>query len=122
MGAPVVHFEISTGGDGAALHAFYRDLFDWEVDASNPMGYGLVRTNAGEGIDGGIGGTAEGEAPSTRFYVQVDDIDATLAAVEAAGGTVLMPREVLPGMVTLAMFADPQGNVVGLVEPGTPPA
>jgi predicted enzyme related to lactoylglutathione lyase len=121
MGAPVVHFEISTGGDAAALFQFYRDLFDWEINGDNPMGYGLVDTKSG-GIGGGIGGTPEGGQPSTRFYVQVDDINATLAAAEAAGGRVLMPREVLPGMVTLAMFADPQGNTIGLIETEVPPA
>jgi predicted enzyme related to lactoylglutathione lyase len=121
MGAPVVHFEINTAGDAAALHQFYRDLFDWHIQADNPMNYGLVDTHA-DGIGGGIGGVEEGGTPATRFYVQVPDINATLAAVEAAGGKVVMPREVLPGMVTLAMFADPQGNVVGLVEPEPPPA
>ena len=121
MGAPVVHFEIATAGDAAELHGFYRDLFQWEIKADNPMNYGLVDTGPDQ-IGGGIGGTEEGGTPGTRFYVQVPDINATLAAVEAAGGKVIMPREVLPGMVTLAMFADPQGNVVGLVEPDPPPA
>ena len=120
MGAPVVHFEISTGGDPGELHQFYREQFDWEIDANNPMNYGLVRTNAGAGIDGGIGAPEPGGSPSILFYVQVDDIAATLSSIEAAGGKTLMPRTVLPGMVTLATFADPQGNVVGLVEPGAP--
>jgi predicted enzyme related to lactoylglutathione lyase len=121
MGAPVVHFEIEGGGDPAALRQFYAALFDWQIDVHPPMEYGLVHTNAGEGIDGGIGPSQDGSS-ATRFYVQVPDINATLAAVEAAGGKTVMPREVMPGMVTLAMFADPQGNVVGLVEPGTPEA
>jgi hypothetical protein len=56
------------------------------------------------------------------FYVEVPDIKASLATIEAAGGKTIMPREVLPGMITLAIFTDPHGNVIGLVEPGIPPA
>lgn len=123
MGAPVVHFEIETAGDATALHQFYAQTFDWQIDADNPMKYGLVRTSPdqSEGIGGGIGPSQDGSS-AIRFYIQVDDINATLATIEKAGGKTVMPREVLPGMVTLAMFADPEGNIVGLVEPGTPPA
>jgi predicted enzyme related to lactoylglutathione lyase len=122
MGAPVVHFEITTGGDLAECQQFYRDLFDWEIDASNPMQYGVVRTNAGKGIDGGISAPEPGASAAITFYVEVPEIDATLAEVESKGGKVLMPRTVLPGMVTLGIFSDPQGNVVGLVEPDIVPA
>ena len=46
MGNPVVHFEVA-GKDGPALQKFYGDLFDWKIDNSNPMGYGLVDTDSG---------------------------------------------------------------------------
>jgi predicted enzyme related to lactoylglutathione lyase len=122
MGAPVVRFEVTTSGDAAALQRFYADTFDWDVNADNPMGYGVVVTGPeGKGINGGISGGPDGHNQVT-FYVEVPDIDATLATIEAAGGKTIMPREVLPGMITLAIFADPHGNVIGLVEPGVPPA
>jgi hypothetical protein len=122
MGAPVVHFEVTTGGDGAELQKFYADTFGWDVNADNPMGYGVVTTNTeGHGINGGISRSADG-ANHVTFYVEVPDIVASLATIEAAGGKTIMPREVLPGMITLAIFADPHGNVIGLVEPGVPPA
>ena len=41
MAQPVVHFEV-IGKDGKKLQEFYGKLFDWNVDASNPMSYGLV--------------------------------------------------------------------------------
>ena len=31
-----------------------------------------------------------------------------------------MERQVIPGMVTFGQFADPDGNVIGLVETETP--
>ena len=61
MGQPVVHFEI-VGKDGAKLHDYYSQLFGWEINADNPMGYGLVAREGNVNADGiGIGGgIAEG--------------------------------------------------------------
>ncbi len=114
MPNPVVHFEI-LGTDGKALQQFYADLFGWKVNADNPMEYGLVDTGAGEHAAGG-GICASESGPQTLFYVQVDDPQAYLDKVVAAGGKVVHPVEEIPNMVTFAQFADPQGNVVGLVK------
>ena len=113
MPNPVVHFEI-LGRDGEALKAFYQTAFGWNVNSDNPMNYGLVE-NEGEGIGGGIGGRESDDQPGAMFYIQVPDLQAALDAVEAAGGkTVREPMEI-PDMVSLATFADPDGNVIGLV-------
>jgi predicted enzyme related to lactoylglutathione lyase len=64
-------------------------------------------------IPGGIG-AAEGPNQVT-FYIEVDDPQAYLDRVEEAGGKTLVPVTELP-MVTFARFADPQGNVVGLMK------
>jgi hypothetical protein len=112
MGRPVVHFEV-VGKDAGKLQRFYGDLFDWKIDADNPMNYGIV-PKEGEGIGGGIGGSPDGQGHVT-FYVHVDDINAALEKAESMGGKTVMPREEME-MVTLALFADPEGNVVGLVE------
>ena len=42
MGQPVVHFEV-IGRDGEKLQSYYSDLFGWDIDANNPMGYGIVQ-------------------------------------------------------------------------------
>jgi uncharacterized protein len=116
MGNPVVHFEV-VGRDGAALQKFYGELFDWKIDANNDMNYGIV-DNGGDGINGGVGPTPPQGNPHVTWYVSVPDINATLAKVEEMGGKTVMGREQLP-MVTLALFTDPEGNVIGLVEDGT---
>ena len=56
MPNPVVHFEIASSGT-EKLQKYYADLFEWHIDASNPMGYGLVDTKTETGISGGITGT-----------------------------------------------------------------
>jgi uncharacterized protein len=112
MANPVVHFEV-VGNDGAKLQDFYGKLFDWKINADNEMNYGIV-DNGGEGINGGVGQTPDGSGHVT-FYVQVPDINAQLEKAEGMGGKTVMPRTEMD-MVTMALFADPEGNVVGLVE------
>lgn len=113
MGRPVVHFEI-LGRDGEALQSFYRELFAWQIDANNPMSYGIVDTGVEGGIGGGVGVGPGG--PAVNIYVAVDDPQAYLDRVEQMGGKTVMPVTEIPDMVTFAQFADPQGNIIGLVK------
>jgi uncharacterized protein len=78
---------------GEKLRSFYADLFDWTIDADNPLGYGIVQreTNFEDvGIGGGIGGIPEGMSGHVTFYVEVPDIEAALAQVEKLGGIGLL--------------------------------
>ena len=119
MGRPVVHFEI-IGRDGEATQAYYAELFGWEIDADNPMKYGIVaresaQTDDGLGIGGGVAGGPEGYGGHVSFYVQVDDVEEALAKAESLGGTRLFgPDEVMPGLI-LGQFTDPEGRMIGLV-------
>ncbi len=105
-GAPVVFFSIF-GPEGENLQQFYSGLFDWKI-APN----GDVMTAVSSPLPANIG---KGEA-ETLVYVGVDDINATLAKVKERGGTIRYPRFEVPGRVILAVFKDPTGNSVGLVE------
>lgn len=118
MANPVVHFEV-TGKDGAALASFYEQLFGWKSRSIEGMGYHLVEKEEG-GIGGGIGSTPDGSDGIATFYVQVDDPQATLDKAEALGGKTVVPVMSIPNMVTLALFADPEGHVVGVVASETP--
>ena len=113
MPNPVVHFEICSK-DGKKLQDFYSRAFGWHVDTNNPMNYGMVDTHAG-GINGGV--TADPEGPAVRVYIEVDDPQAYLDKVTALGGRVVMPVTDL-GMVVMCQFADPEGNIVGIVKAG----
>lgn len=119
MGLPVVHFEV-IGKDAQKLQSFYGDLFDWKIDASNPMNYGIVQREEnlspdGVGIGGGIGTGPDGYDGHVTFYVGVPDVEAALAKAESLGGTRTMgPDEVMEGTV-IGMFKDPEGNTVGVV-------
>jgi uncharacterized protein len=119
MGQPVVHFEI-LGQDGEKLGSFYSDLFGWEIDANNPMNYGMVSrdgntTEGGIGIGGGVGAAPEGPGHVT-IYVAVDDVEAGLAKAESLGGTRLMGPMDVPEGPTVGLFNDPEGHTVGVVK------
>ena len=109
----VVHFEI-TGQDSAALQRFYAGLFGWEMQETPMPGYRIVAAN-GDGIAGGIGPSRDGQPGRVTFYVEVPDVREALSDVEDVGGTiVLRPQEIPELGVTFALFADPEGHVVGL--------
>jgi predicted enzyme related to lactoylglutathione lyase len=117
MPTKVVHFEI-IGKDGKKLQDFYSKLFDWKVDASNPMNYGLVSADQA-GVGGGI---SAGMDPNQRYitvYAEVDDLAATLMKAESLGGKTIMEPMEVPGGPQIAMFSDPEGNVFGLSKAGT---
>jgi len=115
MSQPVVWFEVN-GKDGAKLQSFYGKLFGWKIDASNPTKYGLVEATNGRGIPGGVGYFDERVHARVTFYVSTANIPDSLAHAEKLGGKTLMPRTKLPGGTVLGMFADPEGNAIGLVE------
>ena len=112
MSHPVIHFEIGCD-DKAATSAFYRDAFGWTID-DGPMG--AIQTGSDNGIQGHIAALGHEPHQFTHFYVQTDDVQASLAKVEQLGGKTIVPPVAIPSG-TFAWFADPEGNVAGLWKP-----
>jgi predicted enzyme related to lactoylglutathione lyase len=109
------------GADGAALSSFYAGLFDWSPQAIEGVdGYSLVDAEQ-TGVGGAVGQGSEQMPNYVTIYVEVESIDDHLERVATAGGATVVPRTVLPGLVTFALFSDPAGNIVGLVESVVPP-
>ena len=113
MANRIAHFEI-TGRDGKALQQFYGELFDWKIDADNPMGYGLIDPSQ-TGVGGGIATGPAGYAGHVTVYVEVPDVEAALAKAESLGATRMMgPEDVMPGL-RIGLFTDPEGHVFGVL-------
>ncbi len=109
--------------DPEAAAAFYRGLFGWELEDTMPPGsdgkYYMARLHGG--AVAAIGSQPEGAqtAPAWSTYVCVENADETAAKVRAAGGKVLAePFDVLDAGRT-ATFADPEGAVVSVWQPGS---
>jgi predicted enzyme related to lactoylglutathione lyase len=113
MANSVVHFEV-TGQDLEKLEGFYRDLFDWKVQDVPEMNYAMVEKE-GDGIAGGIGRSPDGGPGHVTFYVGVDELQPVLDRAEQLGGKTVMPPMDLP-QVSIALFADPEGHVIGLAK------
>lgn len=117
----IVHWELM-GPDAEALTGFYTEIFDWKVEAVPGFdGYNLVQAEQA-GIGGAVGKGNENMPAYQAIYVEVPDVEAHLEKIEAAGGKTVVPKTVIPGMVTFALFNDPAGNLVGIVDEATPPA
>jgi hypothetical protein len=111
--------------DLAASKAFYTQLFGWECEESpmpgdHPGVYALFKL---DGVD--IGGTYqmagemfEGVPPNWAAYVGVDDVDASMAAAEAAGGKTLWPAMDIPGVGRMGGFMDPTGATLAVLRMG----
>lgn len=124
MPQPVVHFEV-TGNDPALLRTFFADLFGWEYDTTPPVAdevsdegqygfVGLMQTEDGTGIRGGVGG-GPGRTGHAIFYVGVDDVEEALRSAERHGGTRVMgPAQSKHGGVVVGHFRDPEGHLVGV--------
>jgi uncharacterized protein len=121
MGQPVVHFEV-VGKDGEKLQRYYSELFGWNVNADNPMNYGMVArednvsADGSLGIGGGVGQGPPGYEGHVTFYVAVPDVEAALQKAESLGGTRVMGPEKIMDMVELGQFTDPEGHVIGVVK------
>jgi uncharacterized protein len=114
MGNPVVRFEVGAAEHGPLVE-FYGELFGWGMETIAES-YTLVDTRGGHGLIGGVGRSNTGD-PWATFYVEVDDLQATLERAEALGGRTVVPVIELPGMA-FAMFDDPDGLLVGLMRAG----
>src|SRR5215207_10333344 len=102
----IIHVEL-TAADLRRAAAFYTDAFGWQPEPSPFIeGYLVAETGEGAGIDGAIM-SREYQQQSTIAWIQVDDLDATLEAVEKAGGIRAGDVQELLGVGRLAYVRDP---------------
>lgn len=108
--------------DVAAAKAYYSDTCGWTFDTM-PMPDGEYHiAKKGERMVAGIMDMTglpgmDGVPPHWNSYFAVDDIDATCAATEAAGGKVVQPAWDMPGTGRIAMLQDPTGAIMGMMTP-----
>jgi len=109
---PVVHWEI-VARDPERQAAFYRALFGWDIGPGPimqiPPGLGGPEPGPGGHIRGG-------DRPGVVLYVQVRDLNASLARAVDLGGTLITEPFDVPGGPTLAAVDDPEGNPLVLVQ------
>lgn len=118
----VVHFEMPFD-DAERANKFYAAVFGWQSSKwEGPEEYYLQQTGA-DAEPYGIGGALIARAAAlngggTLVVIGVDDLDAYVAKVAAAGCEIVTPRTSIPGVGWFANFRDTEGNVVGMFQDG----
>jgi hypothetical protein len=107
--------------DVAAATTFYAKLFGWDAQVSvepEAGGYTLFRKDGKQVA--GVGPLQSEEQPTVwTTYVATADVDASAAAVESAGGVVLMPPMDVLHYGRMGIFADPAGAAFGVWQAGS---
>jgi predicted enzyme related to lactoylglutathione lyase len=112
MGVPaIVHIEFKSS-DFARTSAFYAELFEWQTQQNASASY--MKADSADGPSGGWVRADLVQSPGPIAYLTVDDLAAKLDAVEKAGGRVLVRSMPFAGGGEVGLFADPDGNVLGL--------
>jgi predicted enzyme related to lactoylglutathione lyase len=113
MNPAVVRWQIVTPQPEQSA-GFYKQLFGWKVDQSNGFGYRELVSSSDRGINGGVW-PAPAEAPSfVQLFVEVPDVDASIAAAQKLGAAIIVPKAVLPDGDEMAVLRDPTGITFGL--------
>jgi uncharacterized protein len=115
MANPVIHFEV-LGKDAEALQRFYGGAFGWQMQDVMGGAYYMVNPGVEGAINGGVGAAPDGGEGHVTFYVEVDDPAAALEKISQLGGRTIQEPMDVPDGPTIALFADPEGHVVGLVK------
>lgn len=117
MDCPVVHFEIA-GRDVSKLIDFYTTVFEWKIFPLNEELY-IADPESDHGIEGHLFEITDEMNFNNLviIYVMVDDIQDCLKKAEELGGTTLIQPQEIPGNAShYALFRDPSGNSIGLLQ------
>ena len=113
-----IHFEILANEPGK-LASFYESIFGWEIArwGGDDQTYFLATTGAEgtPGINGAVMGRHFEQAVINT--VETESLESMTAAIEAAGGRVVHGPNEVEGVGTHAYFADPEGNLFGVMQP-----
>ena len=117
------HIEFVTT-DKPASAKFYSDLFDWPMETFQPMDYTMTAFPEGETtlafspVD-----EEQGVMPgSILVYVDVDDIDATIARAKELGAVIFMDKMEIPDVGWMTVIGDPGGSRIAAMQRMEQPA
>ena len=113
--------------DPAAAKRFYNAVVGWDIDRDampGPVEYRMIKRSDGGNAGGVLRLTDDmasgGARPVWLGYINVDDVDASVAAIESDGGKVQMPATDIPDVGRIAMVADPLGAPFYVMKPSPP--
>ncbi len=111
MSVPIVHIEFKSA-NFARTSAFYARVFDWQMQQNASASY--MKLDSSDGPSGGWVRADVVQSPGPIAYLVVEDLTSKLEEIEQAGGRILVRSLPFAGGGEVALFADPDGNVLGL--------
>ncbi len=110
------HFAINAD-DVDRARTFYEKVFNWKFEPWGPPGFFQFKNS---GVLGALQGRRElikGERMNGfECTISVASVDRAIKAIEANGGTIVMPKATIPGVGTLIFFKDTEGNIAGAMQ------
>jgi predicted enzyme related to lactoylglutathione lyase len=117
MSNKIMWFE-SASTDIPASAKFYGDLFDWPMVTDEKLNYTMTAFGQGE-VGMGFNEINEemGITPgSVLVYVDVADVDATIAQAKELGAPIFLDKTEIPTVGWMAILGDPGGNRIGVMQ------
>ena len=117
MPATLRHFAINAS-DVPRAKGFYEAVFGWSFTPWGPPDFYQTRS-AGHGFVGALQGRRDiggRTMPGMEISFGVEDIAATVTAIEANGGQVIMHPFHIKGVGELIFFQDTEGNIGGAMQ------
>ena len=114
MAGDITHIEFPAD-DIERAKRFYGAVAGWDFSTMEGFpNYWLFRTS--EAAGGGLGVRGDSVGSVIRVYINVDSLEAAVAAAASNGGTVITPPTDVPGQGRFAAVNDSEGNEIGLWE------
>lgn len=114
----VAHFEISADDPERAAQ-FYTDVFGWQFKKwEGPVEYWLITTgdDTEPGINGGLMKRMNPQATTVNI-ITVPSADTFIDKIVEKGGSIVVPKNAVPGVGYMAYCQDTEGNTFGIMEP-----
>jgi len=115
---PVVFWELASHDMEKSVQ-FFRDVFDWEIEFSERLGFYVIPKIAppGEELDGAVFTLKRARLPFLTVYIQVEDIDAKAKLVVENGGFIVeAPFDISPNS-RICLFNEPSGVTFAMIQP-----
>jgi uncharacterized protein len=114
----LTNFEIY-GDDPEALAIFYRELLGWRIEKAEGVDYWRISIDGEEKplAGGGIAPRPPFAQAGWMNFVEVESLDATLAATRSLGGAILKEKTAVPRVAWHGVITDPAGNAFLVWQP-----
>ena len=119
MANDITHFAIHADDCERAMK-FYQQVFGWRFDPWGPPGFWMIYTSP-DGIHGALHGRENpvavgGGMNAYQCTIGVEDIQAAVVNIEAAGGKIVSPPFTIETVGIVAQFEDTEGNQVSVMQ------